>query len=93
MFLISMSSNAVYTGIEQSDFPDLLKVYPNPSDRFMIELMEFNKIVPYEVTDIFGRTLTKGDLYDKHSSLDLSGFDAGIYLLRVNDKVVRLIKQ
>ena len=57
------------------------KSLPNPSGKFNIELEDFSKVLPYEVTDVFGRTIIRGLLSDKNTLLNLSAFDAGFICL------------
>ena len=80
------------TGISSFISDHGIKIYPNPSDNFNIELKDSSKALPYEITDVFGRAIIRGFLSNKITLLNLSAFDAGVYMLRVNDKVLRLIK-
>jgi len=68
--------------IKQSQF----NLYPNPTNGiFVIELEENSK---YEVTviDILGKTVYSSSINDMNTTIDLSGFDKGVYTVELKDK-------
>jgi len=84
---------AATAGLISGDPDDLIKVYPNPTDgRFGIRFAEkgFAQIELYTLT---GKLILSRD-YDLKGTgvktVDLSGYDPGIYLLKVvqNDKLI-----
>jgi choice-of-anchor B domain-containing protein len=84
-------SNANTTSIESVKFDELL-IYPNPSEG-IFQISASTDIELWMVLDLNGRTIATGN----SSSVDLSNFEAGVYLLRVqlNDgtqAVQRLVK-
>ena len=68
--------------IKQSQF----NLYPNPTDGvFVIELEENSK---YDVTviDILGKTVYTSSINNMSTTIDLSGFDKGIYTVELKDE-------
>ena len=68
--------------IKQSQF----NLYPNPTNGiFVIELEENSK---YEVTviDILGKTVYTSSINDMNTTIDLSGFEKGVYTVELKDE-------
>ena len=81
------------TGISENSNDALFSVEPNPTTGlFTIELAT-QKNVPYEVTDISGKLLNKGILTKKRTTIDLSKNEAGVYLLKIDEQSIRLVKK
>lgn len=84
------------TGIEAlSARPDVINVYPNPSNgEFTLELYETAQVL---VLDVLGKTISMQLLDGGKHSIDLKDQAAGLYLLKVSingkEQHVRLIKQ
>ena len=85
--------NGGSTGISENSNDALFSVEPNPTNgMFTIELAT-QKNVPYEVTDISGKLLNKGILTKKRTTIDLSKNEAGVYLLKIDEQSIRLVKK
>ena len=85
--------NGGSTGISENSNDALFSVEPNlTTGMFTIELAT-QKNVLYEVTDISGKMLHKGMLTEKRTTIDLSKNEAGIYLLKIDEQSIRLIKK
>ena len=70
-----------------------VKVYPNPSKgAFTVELPAID-LVSYTVTDNAGRIIHEGDFDQLENTVDLSTEEHGVYFLRVEEHVVRLVVQ
>jgi len=70
-----------------------IKVYPNPSaGEFKIELASAES-VNYTVTDNTGRIVLEGTFEQLENSIDLSTEEQGVYFLRVEGRVMKLIVQ
>lgn len=68
-------------------------IYPNPSNGvFTIERESFSEIMPYQITDITGKTIASGELTEKQSQLNLSAAQSGVYFLKTANSVFRLLK-
>jgi len=69
-----------------------ITIYPNPSNGlFTIEYPFTNESKVYTVTDINGKVVREGVINKEKSQLNLSEFVSGIYLLRIEDTVVKLV--
>ncbi len=75
--------------LEAIDF----KVYPNPT--YDNITLESNKSLPYTVTllDNTGRLISSENVSTSNYQIDLSGLSKGIYLLKVDDQAVRVVKR
>jgi len=71
---------------------ETIKIYPNPSKGlFTIEFPFTNESKVYTVTDINGKVVREGVINKEKTQLDLSEFVSGIYLLRIEDSIVKLV--
>jgi hypothetical protein len=78
--------NGGITGIQEKEFEEF-NIYPNPSTGIFEITSGHTKDVIFEVFDMQGRSIRKGQLKDKTSyQLDLSGFTKGTYLLMLNSE-------
>jgi hypothetical protein len=70
-------------------------VYPNPaSDAWTVQLPENSAALSYQLLDLQGRVLQKGQLQAGNNVLSADGLSSGHYLLEVaNHAKLRLIKQ
>ena len=66
-------------------------VYPNPGEGQYTVDAEPN--TTFEIINLSGETLLSGNLTSKTSSLDISQFEKGVYILCVGNQHVKLIKQ
>ena len=68
-------------------------IYPNPSSGiFTIERELFSEREPYQITDITGKIIAKGELAEKQTQIDLSAAQSGVYFLKTSSGVFRLLK-
>ena len=68
-------------------------IYPNPSTGiFNIEREIFSEKTPFKITDITGKTIVSGDLTEKQSQIDLASAQSGVYFLKIQNSVFRLLK-
>jgi hypothetical protein len=75
-------------------------VSPNPSNGFFEITSSSVEAIGFTITDALGRTIIHESKHVKVSTIDLSDFDAGIYILRLflsnnpgNLEVIRLMKK
>jgi len=65
-------------------------LFPNPTDgKIHFTGME-NKFYTYSIVDVTGRKLKAGILPSSATTLDLSEFDNGVYILNLNSETSRL---
>ncbi|MCJ8291094.1 MAG: T9SS type A sorting domain-containing protein [Crocinitomicaceae bacterium] len=70
-----------------------LSVYPNPtSDQFVIKMEDENS-VDVSISDMHGREIRKIQNYANASSIDLSGNEPGIYLIRIETEKGQVIRR
>ena len=83
----------IITGINGNSQNGNFSVYPNPtSGLFTIELAG-GKNTSYQITDIIGKVILKGTLKNKRTILDLSAYEAGVYILKINGQMIKLIRE
>ena len=87
--------NVVISGLnKQKAKKGQFTVYPNPTDgAFIIETNESSKNTSFEIRDVKGKVILKGKLKDKQTTLDLSDYSSGVYLLRVGDQNVKVVRK
>jgi hypothetical protein len=88
---LSFGANA---GIfNQNDFNSTFSIFPNPTSSQVNIQCSLSQIGSnYALHDCTGKQLSEGKLTTTRTSVDLSGFPEGIYLLRVGDQVVNSFK-
>lgn len=68
-------------------------IYPNPSSGiFIVEGGFYLENVPYQITDITGKVIGKGMLNKNQQEIDLTVVQRGIYFLKTDIDVFRLLK-
>ena len=60
-----------------------VRIFPNPSNGSVYVHSESQPVLEFQVFDMFGRMLTHEIVGAKEFSVDLSGYNAGIYMLRL----------
>lgn len=88
-------SKLLVTAIGEMEFPGLeVKVYPNPTGRFLnIEIIQNgNEQFLYEVTDITGRKSALKQMHAKTEGIDMVSYVSGIYFLNVTTRNREYIK-
>jgi hypothetical protein len=85
------STNCNYTGVENElNFHNPASVFPNPASDFVE--FDLNFVGEAVIYNLFGEievsTKTEGDKY----RIDISGLAAGVYFIRVGDRVQKFIK-
>ncbi|GGH71694.1 T9SS type A sorting domain-containing protein [Phaeocystidibacter marisrubri] len=68
-----------------------LHVYPNPTTG-LLQLDGVEDSAPYSVTNATGVEVVRGQLPESHS-INLSSLPAGVYVIRVNEEIQRVILQ
>ena len=74
-------------------------IYPNPTkDKIVLVLSDHNlTALTYQIFDISGRLVTKGNVEKENTTLAMKDFSIGVYILKVNQnskqlKVFKIIK-
>jgi Secretion system C-terminal sorting domain len=69
-------------GVAQNEFENLTQ-YPNPTTGILN--IDSKDSLKYELYDLKGSLVAKGELTPANASIDLSGFEAGTYVLKMNN--------
>lgn len=89
------SNHAIIIGIRGPELPpdavgehneENIKVFPNPSNGTVYVCTESEPVLEMQVFDLFGRMLLNDSVGEKEFSIDLSGYNAGVYMLRMITK-------
>ena len=80
--------------IQDEDFV----ISPNPAeDKLNIKLLSANKNVKLEVFDVLGKLIYKGEITQLESSVNVSTWKSGVYLVRISNTKIsqtkRFVKQ
>ncbi len=92
----------IETKVFEPSFSKDIKVYPNPFHK-NLELTVSNwgnksaKSFNLEIEDLMGRIVWQGKLTNSNTTVDLAGFNKGVYLLKIQDEqffsVKKIVKQ
>ena len=77
-------SDCVITGETVTEVAEV-SVYPNPTTG----IVQFSKTVNYYLTDAFGQTILRGEA----KNINLSGYSNGVYFIRIENKIIKVLKQ
>lgn len=85
------NNHAIIIGIRGPELPDAVgehhegkvKVFPNPTNGIVYIQAEWQPVMEVQVFDIFGKMLLHKNIGENNFSVDLSGYPAGTYLLRL----------
>ena len=80
------------TSIEISDVP-LARVYPNPTDGTLNLEFEADGVHIVTITDMTGKTLLRKAIAGQNTmQIDVSDYPSGAYLLTIDGKTMRIIR-
>jgi hypothetical protein len=85
------SNHAIIIGIRGPELPAAIEehnpgnvmVFPNPSNGMVYVRAESQQLQELQVFDLSGRMLLQQNISETESSIDLSGYNAGTYILRL----------
>ena len=89
------SSHAIIIGIRGPELPQAIdvlsaehvKLYPNPSNGMVYVRTELQQVLEVQILDLSGRLLSRKSVAANAFAVDMSGYAAGTYILRlVTDK-------
>ncbi len=82
----------INTGIADINAPISFKIFPNPAKDYIIIETANNSSNKYILLDATGRILQQGNAQGI-CKIDLGTYAKGIYLLQINNEVVRVVKE
>lgn len=83
-------------GIDYFQNEDLITVYPNPTKGFVtISMNQFIGKINIQIIDINGRIVSdmKNIDFNQQKEIDLSNFQSGVYILKINSESVNVTKK
>lgn len=91
----SDTSACKYYYVDVPEYETGISLRPIPaSTALQISLDQLSGILNYEVLDISGKLIARGTFQSVQSTLDISGYASGIYLLRLQDgRTLKFIKE
>ena len=82
------------TGMQDHLLSNKIKIYPNPSNGlFTIQLNDHHTNTELFINDSFGQTILFKNIENQETQVDVSDFTAGIYFVRIEGSIFRLIKR
>lgn len=89
-FDVTLEKNDRIEGVNESPF----SIYPNPtSGKVKIE-NETSRIENIQLFDLYGKMLfEKSNINDHQIQIDLSNFSDGLYFIRINNQLMKVVKQ
>jgi beta-galactosidase len=80
------------TNVSILDKLDFFHIYPNPTNGMFIVESSIKFVVKYEVLDITGKSILKGEFSENSNKIDFSEKETGIYILKIYGQSLKLIK-
>jgi hypothetical protein len=90
---VFIKTKGMTTKVDDNALETSFDIYPNPvTDQFSISLKEGSLLESYELVDVSGKCLTKGEL-GSLTQVDFSGMASGMYHLRLIAKTGSITKK
>ncbi len=80
--IIGIRGPALPPDVVGEQYVENLRVFPNPSNGSVYVSSESSVVLELQVFDMFGRMLLHENVDEKEFSVDLSGYNAGIYMFQ-----------
>lgn len=71
---------------------DKIKVYPNPTNSKITVTGASNQTIEYSIFNVFGQLVLSGSGTSDTLQINLSELDSQVYFLKINNKVIKIIK-
>jgi poly(3-hydroxybutyrate) depolymerase len=71
---------------------DQIKVYPNPTNSNITVTGASNQTIKYSIFNVFGQLVLSGSGTSDALQINLSELDTQMYFLKINNKVIKIIK-
>jgi poly(3-hydroxybutyrate) depolymerase len=71
---------------------DKIKVYPNPTNSKITVTGANNQTIEYSIFNVFGQLVLSGSGTSDTLQINLSELDSQMYFLKINSKVIKIIK-
>lgn len=84
--------NPLISGISDQIKSTEISIFPNPTSGMINIEIKNSQLENYELCNLLGLEIMSGKINSEKSSIDLSRLPAGVYLLRVDNKSYKIIK-
>ena len=71
---------------------DKIKVYPNPTNSKITVTGASNQTIEYSIFNVFGQLVLSGSGTSDTLQINLAELDSQVYFLKINNKVIKIIK-
>jgi poly(3-hydroxybutyrate) depolymerase len=71
---------------------DQIKVYPNPTNSNITVTGASNQTIEYSIFNVFGQLVLSGSGTSDTLQINLSELDSQVYFLKINNKLIKIIK-
>jgi len=72
--------------------PNKVKVYPNPTNSMITVTGFSDQVKQYSILNVLGQQVLSGSITSKITHIDLSELVSNIYFLKINDQVIKIIR-
>ena len=73
--------------------PDKVSLYPNPTNAFVTLGRTSSEVGHYTVINVLGEEVLRGVAYSRSTRIGLSDLPDSVYLLKLDGKIFRIVKQ
>jgi hypothetical protein len=84
---LSMTSCSAVTGVAENS-PDEIQIFPNPASS-LLNVITANDMTAITIMNMPGQTVLEGKYDGGHVSVNIGGLPTGVYIIKVNNGVVR----
>lgn len=85
---------ATLTSVRNQQSPEVLRLFPNPvQNKLEINGLKAYASYEYQMTDLTGKVVQEGSVNGNAASLDLSNLNKGIYVLQLQGKAYKIVKE
>lgn len=82
----------ICTGLEEVE-NEKINIYPNPSEgKFMIDIINYNGVT-ITIVDALGKEVVNQNLNSSSTSIDLTNYKKGVYIVKLKGKDINLTKK
>jgi hypothetical protein len=80
-------------GVDEISSYNEIKLYPNPNNGIITISSKDNENEIYSIYDLLGKCIYTGRMTGKISKVDLSSISNGMYILKIKNSTLKMIKQ
>ncbi len=84
-------SGGTSLGVSIHELDTEFSVYQNSSNSILIKIDALNKTIPIAIYNILGKKLVSEEIKNSNTEIDMHTFPKGIYLVKINNTVKKMI--